>query len=323
MVDYSLVWLDSPSISFFFTRLYFFLQTSSRRKPKVGVYVTQKTPLREVLLSLYPLVHFSVCFAQFLEERVMSEEKVKSSDLETGLSSSEKTIAQEMDTALSLAITFQAWKEKCGYSRKDHEKTRDRIVSKYQFPPLALDRLPELDERAYTFLPKEVCFYESYFQCGLHFPIHPFYREVLFHLKIAPAQLIPNVWRTMMCCMVIWSTVNDGDFIKVDEFLYSYRLMESKLKGYWEFRPWDKKSKIVLESPSFYRDWKQRFFFILGEGWETLSNENLDEALRFLCQWGTPVSGASFYAPFFHFLCIVLLMILIVYSFFQRKLIRI
>ena len=80
--------------------------------------------------------------------------------------------------------------------------------------------------------------------------------------------------------------MNDGDFIKVDKFLYLYHLMESKLIGYWEFRPWDKKSKIVLEFPSSYRDWKYCFFFVSDEGWETLPNENLDEAPRFLCQWG-------------------------------------
>ena len=50
--------------------------------------------------------------------------------------------------------------------------------------------------------------------------------------------------------------MNDGDFIKVDKFLYLYHLMESKLIGYWEFRPWDKKPNIVLEFPSSYRDWK-------------------------------------------------------------------
>jgi len=113
----------------------------------------------------------------------------------------------------------------------------------------------------------------------------------------------------MVCCMVIWSMVNDKDFIKVDEFFYLYHLMESKLKGYWVFRPWERKLKIVLESPSSFQDWTQRFFFVSGEGWETLPNENLDEDPRFLCQWGTLVSGASFYAPLFCFFCIVLLTI--------------
>ena len=100
---------------------------------------------------------------------------MRSSNLETGLSSSVKTITQEMDIALSLLLTFQAWKEKHGYLRKDYEKTRDRIVDKYQFPLLAL-----------ISFPKEVCFYESYFQYGLHFPAHPLYREVLSRLKISP-----------------------------------------------------------------------------------------------------------------------------------------
>lgn len=158
----------------------------------MGVYVTQETHLREVLLSLYPLVHFSVGFAQSFEKRVMSEDRVRSSDLEIGLSSSEKTITQVMDTASSLLLTFQAWKEKCGYLRKDYEKTRDRIVDKYQFPPLALIRFPEVDERACTFLPEGLCFYKSYFLCGLCFLVHPFYREVLSHLKIAPRQLVLN-----------------------------------------------------------------------------------------------------------------------------------
>ena len=106
MVDYSLVWLDSPSLSFFFTRLCFFLQTSNRKIPQVGVCVTRETPLREVLLSLYTLVHFLVGFTQSLERRVMLGDRIRSSDLETGLSSSEKNTSQEMDTASSHLSSF-------------------------------------------------------------------------------------------------------------------------------------------------------------------------------------------------------------------------
>ena len=45
---------------------------------------------------------------------------MRSSDLETGLFSSVKTITQEMDIALSLLLTFQVWKEKRGHLRKDY-----------------------------------------------------------------------------------------------------------------------------------------------------------------------------------------------------------
>ena len=131
MVDFSLVWLDFPPISFFFNQLCFFLQTSYRKHSQAGACVTQKTPLREVLLSLYPLVHFSIGFAQSLENRVMSRDRVRSSDLEIGLSFSEKTIVQEMDTTSFHFLTFQAWKEVYGYLTKDYDKIRDRISNNY------------------------------------------------------------------------------------------------------------------------------------------------------------------------------------------------
>ena len=73
----------------------------------MGVCVTQETPLREILLSLYPLVHFSIGLTQSLENRVMSWDRVRSSDLETDLSFSEKTIVQEMDIASSHFLMFQ------------------------------------------------------------------------------------------------------------------------------------------------------------------------------------------------------------------------
>lgn len=100
--------------------------------------------------------------------------------------------------------------------------------------------------------------------------------------------------------------MNDRDFFEVDEFFYLYHLMELKLKGYWEFKHWDKKQKIVLDSPSSHHDWKQCFFFISGEGWEFLPSKNLEEAPKFLCQWGTPVSSASFSCFLPSFFCVVL-----------------
>ena len=63
-----------------------------------------------------------------------------------------------------------------------------------------------------------------------------------------------------------------------------------------------------MESPFSYRDWK-RFFFISGEGWETLPNKNLDEAPRFLHQWGPRCLVHLFLLPSFasFVLCLVIL----------------
>ena len=60
--------------------------------------------------------------------------------------------------------------------------------------------------------------------------------------------------------------------ITLNEFLFLYRLKASTHYGYFEFFPWDRKSRIVRVFPSSFRDWKSRYFFISGMGWETLSD---------------------------------------------------
>ena len=63
MVDYSLVWWDCPSVSFFFARLCGVLGIVGRQRPKVGFFVKKSCPYRSVLLFLFPLVHRSVGIA--------------------------------------------------------------------------------------------------------------------------------------------------------------------------------------------------------------------------------------------------------------------
>lgn len=98
----------------------------------------------------------------------------------------------------------------------------------------------------------------------------------------------------MICCMVIWIYANDRETSWIDEFLHFYRLRKSKDLGYWEFKPWGRSSRLVLNSPSSIWNWKTIFFFIPDDGWEFASSEDLDDAPRLLHSWGTPVFGALF-----------------------------
>ena len=76
-------------------------------------------------------------------------------------------------------------------------------------------------------------------------------------------------------------SANDGDAIKKDEFLYFYLLRKSKDPGYYEFKPWDRASRLVLDSLSSLRNWKPKFFFVSSTGWEFILDEDLDEAPKF------------------------------------------
>ena len=101
-------------------------------------------------------------------------------------------------------------------------------------------------------------------------------------------------------------SANDGDVITRDEFLHFYRLRKSKDPGYYEFKSWDRASRLILDYLSSLRNWKLNFFFLIsGSDWEFVLGEDLDEVPKFFRSWGVPVSGASFLSfqflfPFFY-----------------------
>ena len=178
MVDYSLVWSDCPSISFFFARFCGLLGIIGRKRPRVGLLVRRNCPYRFVLLFLFPLVHRSVGIAQSL--LMSGEGEVWSSELETCLSSSE-------DHGI-LKVTFpstphKAWGICCSLREKDEKRIRDR----FQFPSSIKIRIPNGDDRTCHSYADEVCFYEADFVSGHRFPIYPFIREIFFLLRLAPA----------------------------------------------------------------------------------------------------------------------------------------
>ena len=227
----------------------------------------------------------------------MSE--VRSSELETRLSSSGYPVEREEDTAASglrEVMAFHALEGACGLDAETLSKFRDR----FQFPQRVRVHLPQKEERACHFLPREVCFYEAIFQCGFRFLVHPFIMELLSHFNITLGQLMPNSWRIVISCMEIWLAVTEGDMIKVDEFTYLYRLKDSREYRYYELVPQVKKARVVTNLPSSFRYWIFRFFFLSGDDWETPSNEICEDVTRLLCHWRAPSLGAlSFYQSSF------------------------
>ena len=235
------------------------------------------------------------------------EEEDRFSELETGLSFSEERGAPEFS---SVSTPHKAGSICCALKEKDVRRIRNR----FQFLSSVRVRISNNDDWACHSNTDEVCFYKADFVNGLHFPIHPFIRELFFHLLLAPAQLVPNSWRIVICCMVVWMSANDGDTIRIDEFLHFYRLRQSKIPRIWEFKPWDRNSRLILDSSSSLRNWKMSFYFVSSEGWETVPSENSNDAPRLLCSWGTLVSAASFYYKCIctlFFVCMTLLVLVI------------
>lgn len=122
--------------------------------------------------------------------------EVRSSGLETGLSSSASMVGAEADTVASVPSSIpsssqppifatpqssHAFKEECSLK----EGTFSRFKDRFQFLEEARARLPRKGEKSCAFAHGKVCFYQATFLCGLRFPVHPFIMEFLHYLTIA------------------------------------------------------------------------------------------------------------------------------------------
>uniref|UniRef100_A0A2N9ITM6 Transposase (putative) gypsy type domain-containing protein n=1 Tax=Fagus sylvatica TaxID=28930 RepID=A0A2N9ITM6_FAGSY len=127
-----------------------------------------------------------------------------------------------------------------------------RLRRRYQIPDDVVIRIPDSDERACC--PKyegDVAFYEADLRAGLRFPIQPFVRELLDFLSLAPGQVNPNGWRTIISCMVMWRVSSNGEEdLTVDEFLFCYEPVQIALsRGFWTFKNRDVNSRVVQGLP--------------------------------------------------------------------------
>ena len=121
-------------------------------------------------------------------------------------------------------------KEECSIKKDTFIRFRDR----FQFPKEIRVCLPRKGEKSCVFAHGELYFYDAAFLCGLRFPIYLFIMELLHYLNIAPGQLMPNSWRIVISCMVIWTIIADRDMITLNEIIHLYRLKESKEFDYYE-----------------------------------------------------------------------------------------
>ena len=53
-------------------------------------------------------------------------------------------------------------------------------------------------------VPKMVCCFKAAFENGLRFPLHPFFKCILQHFNVCPAQLSPNFWGVLVSLLVVF-----------------------------------------------------------------------------------------------------------------------
>ena len=120
MVDYFVVRVACPLIAFFFAHLGCLLESvEGECLERVSFFVGVDCPYTSVLFSLFPLISRSAGVARLLK---MFE--VRSSDLETGLSSSDDCMISK---ATSVSTPYKAWTISCSLKGKVEQWIRDRF----------------------------------------------------------------------------------------------------------------------------------------------------------------------------------------------------
>uniref|UniRef100_A0A2N9GTT6 Transposase (putative) gypsy type domain-containing protein n=1 Tax=Fagus sylvatica TaxID=28930 RepID=A0A2N9GTT6_FAGSY len=288
------------------TRVVMFAESNLGPPPLEG-YVSSDSVLHRLAAELYSIVYPALTTWEAVRNRMAANETEwslpLSEELPEGLSDElAGRVAREISSEATpstlgsrqLPRIDRSWKALSFFS-KIRQDDIDRIRRRYQIPDDVVLRIPDPDERACC--PKyegDVAFYEADLRAGLRFPIQPFVRELLDFFSLAPGQVNPNGWRTIISCMVMWRVSSNGEEdLTVDKFLFCYEPVQSALsRGFWTFKNRDANSRVVQGLPSSDRIWKDRYFFVCGDNWERLPQEDPRDFVGVRRSWGTPSSSA-------------------------------
>jgi hypothetical protein len=257
--------------------------------PPLEGYVSSDSVLHRLAAELYSIVCPALSSWEGVRNRMAANEAEwslpLSEELPEGLSDesaggmaregSSEAVPSTSGSRQSTGVD-RSWKALSYFSRVTQDDI-DRMRRRYQTPDDVVLRIPDSDERACC--PKyegNVAFYEADLRAGLRFPVHPFVRELLDFLGLAPGQVNPNGWRTIVSCMAMWRVNSNGcEDLTVDEFLFCYEPYQIALsRGFWTFKNRDANTKVVQGLPSSDRIWKDKYFFVCGDNWERLPQED-------------------------------------------------
>ena len=135
-----------------------------------------------------------------------------------------------------------------------------QIRGDYGIPMHVELRAPTPDERLDR--PQEgwVPFYKLPFTFGFRFPIPELAKEILHHFNLAPAQLMPNAWRTILCILLLGEM--GGRQLTLKEFLACYMLKfnpKDRARHYFSYRT---DRQLVKELKNVDRGWLYRYFMV-------------------------------------------------------------
>uniref|UniRef100_A0A2N9FBD9 Uncharacterized protein n=1 Tax=Fagus sylvatica TaxID=28930 RepID=A0A2N9FBD9_FAGSY len=247
---------------------------SGGRVLDLGDLVSPDSVLRRLSVELFDFV-FPALDTWRVVRGLMATERgswssVHSEDLPEGLSDRGEDSHSTEDTpsvsGSSRAVgPDDSWIARSYLSKVVDVEGLDKLRSRYQIPEDVVLRIPE-----------------------------PLMRELLDRLNLAPGQLAPNAWRTVVGSMVMWKVLSEGkDDLTLDELLFCYKPCQIPASpGFWSLNMRQRGLKLIVGTPSSNREWKDNYVFVCGDNWEGLQCEKDDNFIPVRREWGVPSSSA-------------------------------
>ena len=210
----------------------------------LGDIVSLGCVLRRLSEELFDLVSLALDTWKVVKGLMVSEGNswslVRSEDLPEGLSGEGGSGGQSEETpsvsgSSRVVGPEDSWIARSYLSLVVDVEGLEKYRCRFQIPTDVILRILESDEVVCSSKYGDMAFYEADFRAGLRFPLQPLMRELLDHLNLVPAQLVPNAWRTVVASMVMWKVCSDGvDDLMVDELLFCYKPCQIAVSpGFW------------------------------------------------------------------------------------------
>ena len=169
------------------------------------------------------------------------------------------------------------------------------LRSRYQIPNHIPIRLPRENEMCYLGKTADVGMYDAMFAMGLRLPLMALHHQLTNFLGLFVSQIALNAWRIFINAEILQGRLSGGNRqLSLDEFFYCYRPQHIvSSKGTYHFTAREKGLRLVSDMPNSNRNWKSRYFFVVGmdwvcrqEEWETMPCGYFDNIWAFVRDLG-------------------------------------
>ncbi|GMN19009.1 hypothetical protein TIFTF001_042801 [Ficus carica] len=132
----------------------------------------------------------------------------------------------------------------------------------FQIPAEVELRVPGENDLPSRPPPDYIALSAEYFRVGLRLPLHPFLRQALTRLNVAPAQLNANAYRILVGCFILWAK-NFATELPFRAFQNLYRMKSAPSSaGSFYFQGF--KGTFVAKCPDSDKQFKHLWFYAGG-----------------------------------------------------------